>query len=211
MRLECWSCSPVRRKGCRGDQAALNRRAYTCGHARCSLFPPDGVLWGETSDSGQGTSSQPTGQCLSELEQNHCLEETDPDDTSAFDYSSVTTGSPDGALHRGMMGSNSGEDEDSQVPVLLKPSYSRQQQEQQPKDLVKERAVCLRWQIPRLTPHPSSRNPTGPHVEGPSLSSPGKRLISVRKGSPPLHLKSAFRPIWDNPSKQVTLKEQATG
>ncbi|XP_013879026.1 uncharacterized protein LOC106528412 [Austrofundulus limnaeus] len=186
MRLECWSCSPVRRKGCRGDQSALNHPAYSCGHARCSLLTPDAAAWGETSDSGQGTFSQPTGKCLSELDPNHCLEETDPDDTSAFDYSSVTSGSPDGALHR--MHSNSGEDEDSQVPVLLKP---------------KERTVCLRWQIPRLTPHPPSRTPTGPHVEAPSLvSSFGKRLISVRKGSPPLHLKSAFRPIWDNPSKQ---------
>lgn len=122
---------------------------------------------------------------------NHCPEETDPDDTSAFDYSSVTSCSPDGALHQDV-DSNSGEDEDSQVPVLLKPSYSHHS-----KETTTERTVCLRWQIPRLTPHPSS----GPHVEGPGL--PGKRLVSVRRGSPLLHPNSAFRPIWEDPSKQV--------
>ncbi|XP_017267701.1 uncharacterized protein LOC108233618 isoform X2 [Kryptolebias marmoratus] len=204
MRLECWSCSPVRRKSCRGD---LKHPAYDCARARRSLLSPDAAGWGENSDSGQGTFSQPTGKCAGELEAphaNHILEEeTDPDDTSAFDYSSVTSCSPDGTLHRDTMDTNSGEDEDSQVPVLLKPSYSHQQQEQRSKETPKERTVCLRWQIPRLTPHPPSRNPTGPHMEGPSLlSSCGKRLVSVRRGSPPLHPKSAFRPIWDDPSKQ---------
>ncbi|XP_039993504.1 uncharacterized protein LOC120795566 isoform X2 [Xiphias gladius] len=210
MRLECWSCSPVRRKGCGRDQTALTQPALGCGHAYCSLLTPDAAGWGENSDSGQGTFSQPTGQGTSEPEAppgNRSLEdcETDPDDTSAFDYSSVTSCSPDGTLRREMTGSNSGDDEeeDSQVPVLLKPSYSQQQQQQQPP---RERTVCLRWQIPRLTPHPPLRNKAGSCVDGPTpclVSSYGKRLVSVRKGSPPLHPKSAFRPIWDDPSKQV--------
>ncbi|XP_041827100.1 uncharacterized protein LOC121630731 isoform X2 [Melanotaenia boesemani] len=207
MRLECWSCSPVRRKGCRGDQVAQSQPIHDCGHAYCSLLNPDSAAWGETSDSGQGTFSQPTGQCTNELEgphTNHSIEdcETDPDDTSAFDYSSVTSCSPDGTLCREME-SNSGEDEeDSQVPVLLKPSYSQQQQS---KEAPRERTVCLRWQIPRLTPHPPLRNFTAPYADGPTpclVNSFNKRLVSVRKGSPPLHPKSAFRPIWDDPSKQ---------
>lgn len=210
MRLECLSCSPVRRKGCGRDRTNLNQPARDCGHAYCSLLTPDTAAWGENSDSGQGTYSQPTGKGTNELEAphtNHNLEdcETDQDDTSAFDYSSVTSCSPDGTLRREMMGSNSGEDEeeDSQVPVLLKPSYNQQQQS---REAPRERTVCLRWQIPRLTPHPPLRNTAGPCVDGPTpclVSSYGKRLVSVRKGSPPLHPKSAFRPIWDDPSKQV--------
>ncbi|CAJ1074818.1 rho guanine nucleotide exchange factor 33 isoform X1 [Xyrichtys novacula] len=212
MRLECWSCSPVRRKTCGRDQTIQNQPARDCGHAYCSLLTPDATGWGENSDSGQGTFSHPTGKGTSELgasHTNHSLEdcETDPDDTSAFDYSSVTSCSPDGTLRRETMCSNSGEDEeeeeeDSQVPVLLKPSYSQQQQREAPR----ERTVCLRWQIPRLTPHPPLRNTAGPCADGPTpclVSSYGKRLVSVRKGSPPLHPKSAFRPIWDDPSKQL--------
>ncbi|XP_059208956.1 rho guanine nucleotide exchange factor 33 [Centropristis striata] len=208
MRLECWSCSPVRRKGCGGDRALLNQPARDCGHAYCSLLTPDAAAWGENSDSGQGTYSQ-TGKGTNGLEAphtSHSLDdcETDPDDTSAFDYSSVTSCSPDGTLCREMLGS--GEDEeDSQVPVLLKPSYSQQQQQQQQREAPRERTVCLRWQIPRLTPHPPLRNTAGPCAEGATpclVSSYGKRLVSVRKGSPPLHPKSAFRPIWDDPSKQ---------
>ncbi|XP_044023342.1 uncharacterized protein LOC122862138 [Siniperca chuatsi] len=210
MRLECWSCSPVRRKGCGGDRTVPNQLARDCGHAYCSLLTPDTAGWGENSDSGQGTFSQPTGKGTNELatpHTNHSLEdcETDADDTSAFDYSSVTSCSPDGTLRRETMGSNSGEDEeeDSQVPVLLKPSYSQQQQS---REAPRERTVCLRWQIPRLTPHPPLRNTAGPCVDGPTpclISSYGKRVVSVRKGSPPLHPKSAFRPIWDDPSKQA--------
>lgn len=213
MRLECWSCSPVRRKGCGRDRAAVLNQPAPCGHAYCSLLTPETPGWGENSDSGQGTFSQPTGKGTNELEAphaNHSLDdcETDQDDTSAFDYSSVTSCSPDGTLRRETMGSNSGEDEeeDSQVPVLLKPSLSQQQQQQQSRDAPRERTVCLRWQIPRLTPHPPLRNPAGQCVDGPTpclVSSYGKRLVSVRKGSPPLHPKSAFRPIWDDPSKQA--------
>ncbi|XP_034531225.1 uncharacterized protein LOC117806401 [Notolabrus celidotus] len=215
MRLECWSCSPVRRKGCGRDRTVQNQPVRAeCGHAYCSLLTPDAAAWGENSDSGQGTFSHPTGKGTSELEASHVEDcETDQDDTSAFDYSSVTSCSPDGTLRREVMCSNSGEDEeeeeeeeeeeDSQVPVLLKPSYSQQQQQ---RDAPRERTVCLRWQIPRLTPHPPLRNTAGPCAEGSTpclVSSYGKRLVSVRKGSPTLHPKSAFRPIWDDPSKQA--------
>lgn len=205
MRLECWSCSPVRRK----DLSLLNQPARDCGHACCSLLTPDAAAWGDNSDSGQGTYSQLTGQAPNgpEAPQAHRGPEdrdTDQDDTSAFDYSSVTSCSPDATLRRETTGSDTGEDEeeeDSEVPVLLRPSYGQQQQP-------KERTVCLRWQIPRLTPHPPLRNAAGGRVDGPAPclgSTRGKRVVNVRTGSPPLHPKSAFRPIWDDPSKQVSV------
>ncbi|XP_024122803.2 uncharacterized protein LOC112143218 [Oryzias melastigma] len=215
MRLECWSCSPVRRKGCRREEeAAPGLAPRRCAHACCAYacgaqLTPDPAGWGENSDSGQGTFSQRTTRCTTELEAsrtNPSLEdgETDPEDTSAFDYSSVTSCSPDGTLRREVEESISGEyeEEDSQVPVLLKPSGCQPQAKEAPR----EKTVCLRWQIPRQTPHPPLRNPTGPPLDGPApclLSSFGKRLVSVRKGSPPLHPKSAFRPIWDDPTKQT--------
>nr|XP_020478593.1 uncharacterized protein LOC109973390 isoform X3 [Monopterus albus] len=209
--LECWSCSPARRKGCGRDQTILTPLANDCGHAYCSLLTLEAARSGENRESGQGTFSQPIGKGTTEMEaphRNNNLEdfETDPDDNSAFDYSSVTSCSPDGTLRREIMGSPSGEDEeeDSQVPVLLKPSY--RQQQQQSREEPKERTVCLRWQIPRLTPHPPLRNTAGPCVNGPTpclISSYGKRLVSVRKGSPPLHPQSAFRPIWDDPTIQA--------
>ncbi|KAG7509741.1 rho guanine nucleotide exchange factor 33-like isoform X1 [Solea senegalensis] len=230
MRLECWSCSPVRRKSSGRDRTSLKQKAVHCGHAYCSLLTPDPAGWAENSDSGQGTFSQPTVKSSNELDApsgNHDLQdcETDPDDTSAFDYSSVTSCSPDGTLRRDVTGSNSGEDEDeeeeeeeeeedSQVPVLLKPSYSQKQQQQQSSSssASRERTVCLRWQIPRLTPHPPLRNTAGSCVDAPKpclISSHGQRLVSVRKGSPPLHPKSAFRPIWDDPSKQGSQLDSA--
>ncbi|XP_034050967.1 uncharacterized protein LOC117531884 [Thalassophryne amazonica] len=206
LRVECWSCSPVRRKALeRGDRALLSQPAHDCSHPCCSLLSPDTPGWGETSDSGQGTFSQPTGKSTTDLEALHINREdceTDPDDTSAFDYSSVTSCSPEGTLCREMIGSISEEEEeDSQVPVLLKPSYSQQPSSEPPR----ERMVCLRWQIPRLTPHPPLKNTAGPctDVTPCAIGSYGKRVVSVRKGSPPLHPKSAFRPIWDDPSKQV--------
>ncbi|XP_043998470.1 uncharacterized protein LOC122845950 isoform X2 [Gambusia affinis] len=209
MRLECWSCSPVRRKSFLRDRAALRRPVCPCGHACCSLLAPDAAGWGENSDSGQGTFSQPTVKSTNDPETTHANSETD--DTSAFDYSSVTSCSPDGTLRREVMDTNSGEDEedeeeeeDSQVPVLLKPSFSQEQPA--PAGETRGRTVCVRWQIPRFTPHPPVRSPAGPYVDGPTpclISSFGKRLVSLRKGSPPPHLKSAFRPIWDDPSKQA--------
>ncbi|KAI3367149.1 hypothetical protein L3Q82_008208 [Scortum barcoo] len=168
MRLECWSCSPVRRKGCGRDRTAPNQLTRDCGHAYCSLLTPDTAGWGENSDSGQGTFSLPTGKGTNELEAphgNHNLEDcdTDPDDTSAFDYSSVTSCSPDdGTLRREMMDSNSGEDEeeDSQVPVLLKPSYSQQQQ-QQSREAPREKDCVSEVADSQTDPSPSSEKHCG--------------------------------------------------
>ncbi|KAM9787835.1 uncharacterized protein si:ch211-67f24.7 isoform X1 [Syngnathus typhle] len=142
MRVECWSCSPVRRQTCR------------CTSARCCLVTPE-----------------PEGRTGFEEPQ------SDADNTSPFEDSSVTSCRED-------------EDEDSQVPVLLKPSSQNS-----------ERSVCLRWQIPRRTPHPPPRTP----------NNCGKRLVSVRMGSPPLRAKSAFRPIWDNPTKQLSPEKEHRG
>lgn len=203
LRLECWSCSPVRRKGYGRDWGVQNRPGRDCGHARCSLLTPDAAEWGENSDSGQGTFSQHTGKgtigpgasgatCSPEDA------ETDQDETSAFGDSSVTSCSPDSTLRREDEEEEE-EEEDSQVPVLLRPSYSQQ------RDGSREKSVCLRWQIPRVTPHPPLKSAPGPpcgDAAPPCLG--GKRLVSIRTGSPPLHPKSAFRPIWDEPSKQVT-------
>ncbi|XP_061749629.1 uncharacterized protein LOC133548675 [Nerophis ophidion] len=169
VRLECWSCSPVRRKTC-SDHVPHPGRSL--------LLTPDTPGWGETSDSGLGTFR------ASELEAHQTPEEPETDaDTSALDDSSGTSCGPDCTLCREVLE----DEEDSQVPVLLKPREHS------------ERSVCLRWQIPRLTPHPPLRK-----------SMPGKKLVSVRKGSPPLHANRAFRPIWDHPSKQVGIKADPT-
>nr|XP_057913001.1 uncharacterized protein si:ch211-67f24.7 [Doryrhamphus excisus]XP_057913003.1 uncharacterized protein si:ch211-67f24.7 [Doryrhamphus excisus] len=185
LRLECWSCSPVRRKKC------LER-------LRPSGLPPlltqDTPGWGETSGSGRGAFSRQNGKGASELDTHHgnqdLEEHTTDGDTSALDDSSVTSCSPDGALCR----EAPEDEEDNQVPVLLKPRQHS------------ERSVCLRWQIPRLTPHPPVRKSTRTFTDGPSLFTSclaSKRLVSVRTGSPPLRANSAFRPIWDDPSKQA--------
>eukprot|EP00066_Takifugu_rubripes_P024129 XP_011613395.1 PREDICTED: uncharacterized protein LOC105417972 [Takifugu rubripes] len=208
MRLECWSCSPVRRKGCGRDRSVQNRPGRDCCRACCSLLMPDAAGWGENSDSGQGTFSQHTGKGTIGPEATGATcspedVETDLDDTSAFGDSSVTSCSPDGTLCREEVISGQEEEEeeeDSQVPVLLRPSYSQQREGS------RERSVCLRWQIPRVTPHPPLRNAAGPPCTTAAtpclVSSRGKRLVSIRTGSPPLHPKSAFRPIWDDPSRQ---------
>lgn len=180
LRVECLSCSPVRRKG-----AVLHEPSRECAH--CCLLTPNPPCWGETSDSGQGTYSHHTTRGTNDEGPHTELHDGDTDDT--FDYSSVTSCSPDGTLRRD--GDSPSGEEDSQVPVLLKP---------------RERTVCLRWQIPRLTPHPPLRNPTAGSSDGTApgpLNVHNKRLVSVRRGSPPLHPKSAFRPIWDDPTKQT--------
>ncbi|XP_061823892.1 uncharacterized protein [Nerophis lumbriciformis] len=180
LRLECWSCSPVRRKTC---------LEHVHHPGRSLLLTPDTPGWGETSDSGLGTFSQHTGKGASELEAHRTPEDPETDaDTSALDDSSGTSCSPDCTLCREALE----DEEDSQVPVLLKPREHS------------ERSVCLRWQIPRLTPHPPLRKSTRACTDMPSPLAPcGKKLVSVRKGSPPLHANRAFRPIWDDPSKQA--------
>ncbi|XP_063764331.1 uncharacterized protein si:ch211-67f24.7 isoform X1 [Eleginops maclovinus] len=180
MRVECWSCSPVRR-------TLPSHPHPDCGHACCSLLTPSPAAWGENSDSGQGTYRQ-------EAPHPHLQDggETDPDDTSGFSFSSVSSCSPDGTLRGGRLEEEE-EEEDSQEPVLLKREGPREREGPRDREVPRERAVCLRWQIPRLTPHPP-----------PCLvSSYGRRVVSVRRGSPPpLHPNSAFRPIWDDPKQQ---------
>ncbi|KAJ0008513.1 hypothetical protein NQD34_015928, partial [Periophthalmus magnuspinnatus] len=184
LRVECLSCSPIRRKSTLSQKPPPNP-PRNCPH--CSslhlLAPRDpSQCWGETSDSGQGTYTHSHATVGPTTE----LREGDTDvDEDTFDYSSVTSCSPDGTLQR-----ESGEEEDSHVPVLLKP---------------RERTVCLRWQIPRLTPHPPLRRVGAEEGKrrGTEEGGGAKKLVTVMTGSPPLHPKSAFRPIWDDPTKQL--------
>ena len=99
-----------------------DRTLQDCGAPRpgppCCLLHPGEQGWtGEmTSDSGQGTSSQ-VANGASRLDTSHAgrsLEDGETDeagDASVFDYSSVTSCSPDGTLRSGAEGSNSGEEE----------------------------------------------------------------------------------------------------
>ncbi|KAL2099045.1 hypothetical protein ACEWY4_005525 [Coilia grayii] len=124
------------------------------GDVRFLLHPsePEGGA-ATDSDPGQGPSPQPLGKRMYTSEVYHINShrpvvdfETDPEElgeASVFDYSSVTTCSPDDTLElhgNGLERSNGteesrGEDEeeeeeeeedeeDSQIPVLLKPSYT---------------------------------------------------------------------------------------
>ncbi|KAM9432109.1 uncharacterized protein ACWYII_016368 isoform 1-T1 [Salvelinus alpinus] len=236
MPVACWPTGTVRKKSCYRDRTGgtlLSHLHDSCGLAGLvyggdiSAFlhtaPPG---WGD-SDSGQESPSQATGvkgqghghgpqtpgPHMVQRSTDDCDTEEDVGDTSVFDYSSVTTCSPDGTLRREGEASNTEEDDeeedtDSQVPVLLKPSYTQEQQSL--RDSPRERTVCLRWQIPRL-PYPSSRSPrhqagpAGPEGQGqaPGPAGPyGNRVISVTKGPPPLLPTSVFRPIWDEPPKQ---------
>ncbi|KAJ7988733.1 hypothetical protein DPEC_G00312290 [Dallia pectoralis] len=202
MYAACWPTATVRRKTTTRDRERTkvpNRDVYSLHSA-----PPG---WGD-SDSGQGSPSRATGgpeygghvpNVVPQRNGHDCDTEEDAGDTSVFDYSSVTTCSPDGTLGRGEDDSDSGdeEDTDSQVPVLLKPtSYSLQQP---PRDSPRERTVCLRWQIPRQ----HQAGTSGVEDQGPGVVGPyGNRLVNIVKGPPPLLPASVFRPIWDEPAKQ---------
>nr|XP_055025324.1 uncharacterized protein LOC129415385 [Misgurnus anguillicaudatus] len=75
-------------------------------------------------------------------------------DASVFDFSSVTTCSPDDTLRR-LRGAEAcddeeGDDEDSEIPVLLKPSYTHNSGAVQAGG-----SLCMPWQIPRRVPIPS--------------------------------------------------------
>uniref|UniRef100_A0AAV2JFI1 DH domain-containing protein n=1 Tax=Knipowitschia caucasica TaxID=637954 RepID=A0AAV2JFI1_KNICA len=172
LRVECLSCSPIRRKSSSLLQKPSPPDPRSCPHC-CSLHlltPQEPApLWGETSDSGQGTYSHSPGRAR---------EEVDSDS-----FSSVTSCSMDENLRREEEEEGEEEEEDSHVPVLLKP---------------RERTVCLRWQIPRLTPHP----PLHQDQEKEEDEEEGMTRPTILKTprSPP---KSAFRPIWDDPSKQL--------
>lgn len=114
--------------------------------------------------------------------------DTDIGDTSVFDYSSVTTCSPDDTLE--LQGRDEDEDddeeEDSEIPVLLKPSYTHTGGA-----LQREGSVCTRWQIPRAAPLPPEVCVAG--------SGTGRRTAKHHRKIPT----GAFRPIWDAPFKQV--------
>ncbi|XP_047668925.1 uncharacterized protein LOC113635278 isoform X2 [Tachysurus fulvidraco] len=123
--------------------------------------------------------------------------DTDADvgDTSVFDYSSVTTCSPDDTLELRRQDEDEEEDEeeDSEIPVLLKPSYTHTYTGG---GLQKQGSVCTRWQIPRAAPLPPAVCVTGT----------GRRADQHRRKIPT----GAFRPIWDAPFKQgdgATAKE----
>ncbi|KAL7876811.1 hypothetical protein SRHO_G00034540 [Serrasalmus rhombeus] len=121
--------------------------------------------------------------------------DTDADlgDASVFDYSSVTTCSPDDTLGmRGGAESRDDEDdeEDSEIPVLLKPSYTHGHSAGSTANPQREGSVCTRWQIPRGAPLPPEVG-----AEGSGAGSHTKTLRRIPAG--------AFRPIWDAPYRQA--------
>ncbi|XP_048061628.1 uncharacterized protein LOC125277304 isoform X2 [Megalobrama amblycephala] len=103
-------------------------------------------------------------------------------DASMFDFSSVTTCSPDETLNR-LRGVEARDDEDddeedSEVPVLLKPSYTHNTSAVQAGG-----SLCMPWQIPRRAPIPAEVR----------IGMQGK----TRAPKPHRIPTSAFRPIWD--------------
>lgn len=122
----------------------------------------------------------------------HRLEDGDTDcdvaDASVFDFSSVTTCSPDETLTR-LRGAVAHEDEeddeeDSQVPVLLKPSYAHNTSAVQASG-----GLWMPWQIPRRAPIPAE---VRIGVQGKTRGPKPHRIPA-----------SAFRPIWDPNYSQV--------
>ncbi|XP_016090798.1 uncharacterized protein [Sinocyclocheilus grahami] len=108
--------------------------------------------------------------------------ECDVADASVFDFSSVTTCSPDETLNQ-LRGAEAGDDEDddeedSEVPVLLKPSYTHNASAMQAGG-----SLCMQWQIPRRAPIPAEV----------WIGAQGK----TRAPKPHRMPTSAFRPIWD--------------
>ncbi|XP_051503316.1 uncharacterized protein LOC127411646 [Myxocyprinus asiaticus] len=113
------------------------------------------------------------------------IEDVDTDcdlgDASVFDFSSVTTCSPDETLNR-LRGAEARDDvvddeKDSEIPVLLKPSYTLNASSMQAGG-----SLCMPWQIPRWVPIPSEVR----------IKVPGKTQAPKSHRMP-----SAFRPIWD--------------
>ncbi|XP_030628218.1 uncharacterized protein LOC115810427 [Chanos chanos] len=182
---------------------------------------------GGLANSGGGSSAQALGRCLAldgrvsgrVYHLNRRLEDCDTDcdpedlgDASVFDYSSVTSCSPDDILEmrgQGGGGTESREEEeeegeeDSEIPVLLRPSYTHSAL-QPGGGAHREGSVCMRWQIPRTASFFPTQNPpdlcVGPQGSG-TQGSGSKRLHSALKNRERLPT-SAFRPIWDAPCKQ---------
>ncbi|CAM4725905.1 unnamed protein product [Leuciscus chuanchicus] len=103
-------------------------------------------------------------------------------DASVFDFSSVTTCSPDETLNR-LRGAEAHDDddddeEDNEVPVLLKPSYTHNTSAVQAGG-----SLCMPWQIPRRAPIPAEVR----------IGLQGK----TRAPKPHRIPASAFRPIWE--------------
>ncbi|XP_067278185.1 uncharacterized protein si:ch211-67f24.7 isoform X2 [Pseudorasbora parva] len=101
-------------------------------------------------------------------------------DASMFDFSSVTTCSPDETLNRlrGVEAHDDDDEEDSEVPVLLKPSYTHNTSAVQAGG-----SLFMPWQIPRRAPIPAEVR----------IGMQGK----TRAPKPHRIPGSAFRPIWD--------------
>ncbi|TRY56436.1 hypothetical protein DNTS_025706 [Danionella cerebrum] len=103
----------------------------------------------------------------------------DVGDASMFDFSSETTCSPDDPLNRlRREEARDEEEEDSEVPVLLKPSYAHSSPAMQPGT-----GVFMPWQIPRRAPIPAEVR----------IGAQGKNRAQKSHRIP----QSAFRPIWD--------------
>lgn len=121
----------------------------------------------------------------------HRLDDGDTDcdlgDASVFDFSSVTTCSPDETLERLRRAEACDEEddeEDSEIPVLLKPSYTHNTATVQTGG-----SLCMPWQIPRRVPIPSEVR----------IAGQGK----TRNPKVPRIPTSAFRPIWGPTYTQV--------
>ncbi|XP_028839929.1 uncharacterized protein LOC114792493 [Denticeps clupeoides] len=205
-----WAPPPDgREKG--GDVRFLLHRAEAGGNAAADIDP------------GQGTSACALNMCPHEIYHmnRHLLDfETDAEDlgdTSVFDYSSVTSCSPDDTLDQqshGRGGEESREDEeeeeeDSQIPVLLKPSYThpRLQSNAPRTHSHREGTVCTRWQIPRAAQDPAAHT----HLQRVLEFGGGERVClaagasEARQGAVKMQrqLSRAFRPIWDQPYRQA--------
>ncbi|KAG9336738.1 hypothetical protein JZ751_003086 [Albula glossodonta] len=172
------------------------------------------VTGGEEQVGGLGRAPPPREGVCDPGSRDHVVKgssedcDTDLDDlgdTSVFDYSSVTSCSPDGTLEMRERAAAAGtgdrwgnpkegsltddeEEEDSQVPVLLKPTGMLTQSElgAMPKDS----SVFLRVQIPRATPHPPPGKPripnTGQPTPGPGARNKTEENTSL-KTSPSQH------------------------
>ncbi|KAJ4920533.1 hypothetical protein JOQ06_022666 [Pogonophryne albipinna] len=228
MRVECLSCSPVRRTFTPHPHPG-------CGHACCSLLTPSSpAAWGENSDSGKGTYRQ-------EPPHPHLQSggETDPDDTVGFSFSSVVLlqprwypdgwagwgrkrkrrrarkpvlaeegGAPGERGNQREGGSKREEGTREREGPREREGTRRERGNQErggprEREGTRERAMCLRWQIPRLTPHP----PPCPAPSEPSGTTPNCRWTRLRRktaedSSPFRQPRQGEKPSNNNPPPQ---------
>ncbi|KPP79737.1 hypothetical protein Z043_100670, partial [Scleropages formosus] len=170
----CRSVSPHELHSARKNCSPADATHHLCvpHHVQHTFFPatanPDRKEG--MSASGQGfllrlkpSGEQACGQERPDIRENVADGDTDQEDfgnTSVFDYSSVTSCSPDGTYE---MGAKAGEeglgipgrgnlsdgDTDSQVPVLLKPSHTPSSPLEHGTSA--EASSCPRWQVPRVS------------------------------------------------------------